>query len=311
MKNSLYDYILKYDSIVIFRHNRPDLDALGSQIGLKNIIQDNFLNKKVYVVGDMNNFTLLGNMNEINDEIIKESLAIILDVSDKNLVSDDRFNIAKERFVVDHHHNPCNFENSGILSNTSAAATTQIITKFALDNNLKISSFAATCLYSGMITDSGRFLYSLTKELFDCAGVLIASGADANYIYKSLYSESLAKKKMRTYFVNKIKVNKYGVGYLINDDDVYKKFDVDTFTISRGMVNVMADTNEIKIWANFTKDRDSDKILCEFRSKEISIVDIAKKYGGGGHLLACGCTIYSKDTIKLILKDFNNLLKGN
>lgn len=311
MENSLYDFILKYDSIVIFRHNRPDLDALGSQIGLKNIIKDNFKDKKVYVVGDMNNFTLLGNMDEITDDIIKESLAIILDVSDSKLVSDDRYLIAKERFVVDHHNNPCNFEISGILSNTLAAATTQIITQFALDNDLKISSEAATCLYSGMITDSGRFLYSLSKDLFNCAGTLIASGADANYIYKSLYSESLAKKKMRAYFTSKIKVNKYGVGYLINDDDIYKKFDVDTFSISRGMVNVMADTNEIKIWANFTKEKDSDKILCEFRSKEINIVDVAKKYGGGGHLLACGCTIDSKKTIKLILKDFNNLLKGN
>ena len=68
--------------------------------------------------------------------------------------------------------------------------------------------------------------------------------------------------------------------------------------------------NEIKIWANFTKDKDSDKILCEFRSKEIPIVDVAKKYGGGGHSLACGCTINSKDTIKLIMNDFNKLLKG-
>ena len=114
----------------------------------------------------------------------------------------------------------------------------------------------------------------------------------------------------KAYFTLKVKVNKYGFGYLINKKDVYKKFDVDTFTISRGMVGVMSDTNEIKIWANFTYDRNSENILCEFRSKEIPIVDIAKKYGGGGHLLACGCTIDNENIIKDIIRDFNNLLKG-
>ena len=72
----------------------------------------------------------------------------------------------------------------------------------------------------------------------------------------------------------------------------------------------MSDIDEIKIWANFTYDKVEDKILCEFRSKNIAIVDIAKKYGGGGHLLACGCTIYNKDDIDNIIKDFNDLLKG-
>lgn len=306
----LIDLIKKYNSIVIFRHVRPDLDALGSQIGLKHLILNNFNDKKVYVVGDMNSFTLLGEMDEVTDEVIKNSLAIICDVAEEHMVSDDRFKIAKERFVIDHHKNQCNIDVCGKLINTSAAAATQIVTQFAIDNNLKISSDAATALYSGMITDSGRFLYSLSKELFMCASVLIDSGAEANKIYKFLYSESLFKKKMRAYFVNKIKVNKYGLGYIINNQDVYDRFNVDSFTISRGMVNVMADVNEIKIWANFTKDKDSDKILCEFRSKEIPIVDVAKKYGGGGHSLACGCTINSKDTIKLIMNDFNKLLKG-
>ena len=113
---------------------------------------------------------------------------------------------------------------------------------------------------------------------------------------------------MKAYFISKIKVTSKGVGYLINDLSVYDLFDVDTFTISRGMVNVMADVKEIDIWANFTKDRNNGKILCEFRSKNLSIVQIAKKYGGGGHDLACGCTIDNEETIYKIIEDFNNLL---
>ena len=302
--------IKEYKNIVIFRHTRPDLDALGSQIGLKHIIKTNFEHKNVYVVGDMNNFNFLGNMDEIDDDLIKDSLAIIVDVADQRLVSDDRYKIAKERIVIDHHKNDCSVEVSHKIVDTTAAAATQIVTKFALSNNLTISCEAATALYSGMITDSGRFLYSLTPDLFNMASLLIENGADYKFVYKNLYSESLYRRQMKAYFTLKVKVNKYGFGYLINKKDVYKKFDVDTFTISRGMVGVMSDTNEIKIWANFTYDRNSDNILCEFRSKEIPIVDIAKKYGGGGHLLACGCTIDNENIIKDIIRDFNNLLKG-
>lgn len=306
----LLEKIKEYKNIVIFRHTRPDLDALGSQIGLKHIIKTNFENKNVYVVGDMNNFNFLGNMDEIDDDFIKDSLAIIVDVADQRLVSDDRYKIAKERIVIDHHKNDCSVEVSHKIIDTTAAAATQIVTKFALSNNLIISCEAATALYSGMITDSGRFLYSLTPELFNMASLLIENGADYKFVYKNLYSESLYRRQMKAYFTLKVKVNKYGFGYLINKKDVYKKFDVDTFTISRGMVGVMSDTNEIKIWANFTYDRNSENILCEFRSKEIPIVDIAKKYDGGGHLLACGCTIDNENIIKDIIRDFNNLLKG-
>ena len=75
------------------------------------------------------------------------------------------------------------------------------------------------------------------------------------------------------------------------------------------MVNVMANLDNVNIWCNFTKDPLSKKILCEFRSKNINIVDIAKKYGGGGHLYACGASVDSFEIVDEIIKDCNNLLK--
>lgn len=308
--NKLIELINKYDNIVIFRHIRPDMDALGSQIGLKNIIKDNFENKNVYVVGDMGNFKMLGEMDIVDDEIINNSLAIIVDVAVISLVSDNRFLNAKERYVIDHHKNDCDIENSGKYVDTSAVAATQLVCNIATSCNLKISSTAATCLYAGLITDSGRFMFSLSEKVFETAAILMKNGANYKYVYDNLYSESLFKKQMRAYFTSKIQVNELGFAHIINTREVYKKYDVDTFTISRGMVSVMSDIDEIKIWANFTFDKVEDKILCEFRSKNIEIVDIAKKYGGGGHLLACGCTIYNKDDIDNIIKDFNDLLKG-
>jgi phosphoesterase RecJ-like protein len=74
--------IEEYNKIIIHRHSRPDGDAMGSQIGLKNIILENYPQKTVYVVGDSNNyFSFMPNsqMDEINDSEYDGALAILLD----------------------------------------------------------------------------------------------------------------------------------------------------------------------------------------------------------------------------------------
>ena len=90
--------------------------------------------------------------------------------------------------------------------------------------------------------------------------------------------------------------------------DVFERFNIDFFNVSRGMVSVMAGIKEIPIWCNFTYDIANDKIVGEFRARDTSIVHIAKKYGGGGHDLACGATLLSWDEVDNVIKDFDDLL---
>ena len=106
-----------------------------------------------------------------------------------------------------------------------------------------------------------------------------------------------------------MQLTRNNVAYMINREDVYEKFDVDTFTVSRGMVNLMAGIDVVKIWANFTYDKHTGKVLCEFRSRDVVIVDVAKKYGGGGHAFACGATVESFELVEAILADFDKLLE--
>ncbi len=75
------------------------------------------------------------------------------------------------------------------------------------------------------------------------------------------------------------------------------------------MVSVMAGIVGINIWANFTYDETKDKYIAEFRSRGLSIVDIAKKYGGGGHDQACGATLDNIDDCKKVLADFDLLME--
>jgi len=96
---------------------------------------------------------------------------------------------------------------------------------------------------------------------------------------------------------------------MINTKDLKNQFNVTTFTVSRAMVNQMSNVKDVNIWANFTED-DDGSILVELRSAERSIVHIARKYGGGGHALACGCTLHSFEEVDLLLQDLDEFNGG-
>lgn len=308
----MYDKILSlindFDTIVIHRHKNPDMDAYGSQLGLKKIIELNFPKKDVYVVGDENNFAFLGAMDKIDDSIYGNALVIVVDVAVAALVSDDRYKLAKHVLVIDHHLNSSDIADTEFI-NSDCIACAQIIADFAKQKDLKLDKEAATVLFGGLATDSGRFLYpNTTAKSFEIAAYLIRQGADIQYIYDNLYTETLNFKKLKGYFINNFKTTKNNVAYMQNDSSVKDKFGVTTFVVSRAMVNQMSGIEGIEIWANFTMD-ENGKVQSELRSKKVPIVEIAKKYGGGGHLLACGCTLSSFEDADLVLADLDQLLE--
>lgn len=300
--------IEEYDHIVIHRHKNPDGDAYGSQMGLKRLIEMNYPKKTVYAVGDTNVFSYIGDIDEVDNDFYQGALAIILDVAVSQLVSDDRYTLAKQRLVIDHHMNDSNIDAINMIE-SSYISCAELIADMALTLEWDIDDLAATRLMIGIVTDSGRFLYPNTKaKTFEIAAALMNKGAKLQYIYNQLYTESLNFKKLKGYFINNFKTTEYNVAYMKNDTAVKEQFGVSTFTVSRAMVNQMSGIEDISIWANFTEDADG-LIQCELRSKEIPIVDVAKKYGGGGHALACGCTVDSFDMADEILADLDKIIE--
>jgi phosphoesterase RecJ-like protein len=310
MVDLLFNKIDEYQTIIIHRHNRPDGDALGSQLGLATTLKHKYPNKNIYVVGDESSrFKFLGNMNEIPDETYNDALVIIVDVAVDYMISDDRYKLAKEVFVIDHHKNECNI-NAYHIVDTSRVAAAEFIASLLIDRGFEIPRYAATCFYCGIITDGGRFMYgSNLAQTLIVASKLVEAGANYNFIYTNIYVEKLEDKQMKNYFSNRFEMTENGVAYLKNTHEVFEKFPREFNDISRGMLSVMSGVEEIKIWLNFTYDISKDVIIGEFRSREISIVDIAKKWGGGGHSLACGASIANWDDVDLVIADFDNLLK--
>jgi phosphoesterase RecJ-like protein len=304
MYDKILEIIQKYDKIVIHRHIQPDLDAYGSQLGLKQLILDNFGGKDVRVVGDRSVLDFLGSMDDVEDTFYNGALAIVTDVSGEDRVSDQRFKLANETMVIDHHRNDTDFADH-FFRDFEQIATCQILTDMAMQKQLRVSPKAATYLFAGLVTDSGRFLYHQTNTLtFQSAAFLSEKGADVQWVYKNLYVEDLNFKKLKGHFINYFNTTKHNVAYMKNERSLKDKYDVTTFTVSRGMVNQMAHITGIPVWANFTED-DNGLIFCELRSSREPIDHIAKKYGGGGHALACGCTVRTWDETDMILSDLD------
>ena len=300
--------IQSFDRIIIHRHKNPDGDALGSQIGLKHILKENFPEKEVYMVGDRaGRYAFMEDsvMDEIPDELYSGALAVILDTSAKHLISDERYPLAEKTVRIDHHIF-CETIADVEVTDTAYESCCGLITEFALECGLKLNLLAARSLYTGMVTDSGRFRYdSTSSNTFRLASALMTQPFDIGDIYGNLYADDLQNVKNKAHFLLKIQKTERPVAYIYTDLEEVRSLGMDTFSISRGMVGTMSDIRGIDIWVNFTETEKG--VLCELRSSKYNINPIAVKYGGGGHAKASGATVKDRATAMAMLHDLELL----
>lgn len=304
--------IRSFDRIIIHRHSKPDGDALGSQIGLKHILLKNFPDKEVYAVGDEAGryaFMTDSVMDTIPDSFYENALAIVLDTSARKLISDERYTTAARTARIDHHlfvETICDTEVIG--SNFESCCG--LVTAFAMECGLELTPIAAKSLYTGMVTDSGRFRYdATTSQTFRLAAFLLEQPFDISEVYHDLYADDLSKMQLRAKFIMKIQQSAHGVGYIYTTLDEMRQLNMDTFSISRGMVSTMSDIKGMDIWVNFTETEQG--VACELRSSRFNINPIAVKYGGGGHAKASGATVADRATAMAMLADLDAMMEEN
>ena len=308
MFEAILEKICAYDRIILHRHSNPDGDAIGSQVGLKHILKENFPEKEIYAVGDpAKRYSFMADsvMDVLPDEAWQGALAIILDCSAKALISDERYTLAETTARIDHHIF-CETIAAVEVTDTSYESCCGLIAEFARECGLRLNPVAATSLFTGMVTDSGRFRYdSTTAQTFRLAAFLMEQPIDTNEIYRNLYADDLAQKQLRAHFTTKIQVTERNVAYIYTTLEEMKALNADTFTVSRGMVGTMSDTKGIDVWVNFTETETG--VLCELRSSRYNINPIAVKYGGGGHAKASGATVKDRATAMAMLADLDQL----
>ena len=308
MFEKIKELIEKYPRVILHRHEKPDGDALGSQLGLYHILRDTYPEKEVYTVGDMTPryaFMVDHEMDELSDEDYRGALAIVLDTSAKALISDGRYTLADVTARLDHHIFVEKIADCEV-TDTSFESCCGLVTAMAMECGFTVSADAAKALYTGMVTDSGRFRYDSTSPTTHrCAAFLLERGFNTSEIYKNLYADDFAFIKLRAEYVLKINLTPYRTAYIYTTKDEAKEYGVDTFTLSRGMVNVMSEIRGVDSWVNFTET--DGGVLCEIRSSVQNINPIAVKYGGGGHQKASGATLRDREEAMLLLDDLNQL----
>lgn len=302
----------KYDRIIIHRHKNPDGDALGSQIGLKTIIKDNFPEKEVYCVGDEAgrlSFMEGSAMDEVDSSLFDDALAIVLDTSSPRLISDERYKMAAETLRFDHHlfvEKICSLE----VLDTTAESCCGIIVDFAEASGLALSPLSSKSLYTGMVTDSGRFLYdSVSRRSHERAALLLSEVFDRNEIFSNLYAEDFSAIKRKNSFMERIALTENGVAYVYSSKKDVEDMGISAFSVARGLVNTMANIKGVHIWVNFAES--DEGVLCELRSNRDNINPVAVKYGGGGHAKASGATVKDREEAFLMLNDLDKMAGEN
>lgn len=292
--------IKQYNKIIIIMHIRPDGDCYGSGFGLKSAILDNFGNKKVFVLGDpLENKRHIGVPDKLEDDDFKDSLVISLDTGSRKRISDQRFDKGEYLIRIDHHVHIDHFGDIDFVD-TSAPATSLIIARMLYENGLHISKKTAECLYTGIMTDTGRLRYrGVSTETFNITSKLVQTGIDQQGLLNQLYKRSVSELRLEGEILNLIETTG-NVIYAKIPRSLIEKYNIEDEVVAE-YISLMEDYSAYPIWVIFYETETA--VRCRIRSKEKAIDKIANKYGGGGHKLAAGIMFNSWDEIEPLLED--------
>lgn len=310
MYKKIYNVIKKYDNIVIARHVGPDPDALGSSIGLKEIIKETFPSKNVYVVGNPSSkFKYLGSLDKLPDNLNK-ALLIVTDTPDLDRVDGININDYDYKIKIDHHpfvEKFCDLE----LIDESASSASQLIMELVNNTKLKMNKSAAEKLYMGLISDTDRFLFSYTTpKTFRLVAKLIEdTNIDFTKLYKNLYMRSLKEIKFKGYIQDNMVVTDNGFAYIKINEDILNKYNVDSATAGN-MVNDFNFINEVKAWGLFSVDKVQNNIRGSIRSRGPIINEVVSNYNGGGHKFACGVRLKDFEETDKLINELDNVCKN-
>jgi len=306
--------IERYENIVVFRHLKPDYDALGTQLGVYQFLKDNFPEKEIHVVGDNHvTFTprLFPEMENLSEEWFKthKFLAIIVDVGDAERVADPRFKHATYKIKIDHH--PCKKEIArASVCDIELAAAAELAADLLLTWKGKtLSREAAYWLYVAIVGDSGRFLFSSTSpHTFAIAQALLATGIELPPLYRRMYEKNIDSLKSLAYILNNFRVSPHGVAYYCLPKDVQEELRI-TPEQGKEHVNTFSNIDGINAWCSVTEDP-NPKDYCwriSIRSKGKDISGVANKWEGGGHAQASGAKIKDLTYLDAFIADLDAL----
>lgn len=295
MLENILAAIEAHDIIIIHRHVRPDPDALGSQMGLKAVLEETYPHKDIYAAGqDDDSLAEFGDMDDISDDTYKIALVIVNDSANRPRIDDQRYKKGTTLVKVDHHPNEDPYGDFMIVE-PSISSTSELWASIILrdDNNLQMNDEAAKCFFLGIVGDTGRFLYdNTTRDTMQIAGELLNYDFPASELMQESNTQTISQARLQAYVLQNMKLSAQGtVNSVYISQDLLQSLDL-TANETYQIVQIPGTIEGVITWVTFIEQPDG-KVRCRIRSKGPVINHIAAQHDGGGHEKASGANVYS------------------
>ena len=303
----IYKKIESYDTIIIHGHKRPDGDCYGAQYGLKNIIENAFPDKKVYVVGETSDYvSFVGSPDTISDDVYQGALSIVVDTATSERISDKRYTLGDFVIKIDHHI-PIDQYGDMQWVDTNFPSCAQMIAYFSTQfKKFKVTKPGAVAMYTGILTDTGRFKYrGVTRLTHEMAGYLLECGADVEEIDSYLSRETLDMIRFKGFVYLNFEMTDKGFVYLKITKDIVEKYKL-TYEQASSVVNLLGGIEGYPIWAIFVEQE--GEIRVRLRSSGPDIDKVANQFRGGGHAKASGATLTSWNELEGFIEAVEHVL---
>lgn len=293
---SLLNTINHYEEVIIFRHVRPDPDALGAQLGLKAVLKNIFPNKKVAALGDNEpSLSIFGEMDSVT--AYDDPLVIVVDTANSERVDGD-ISIGDKVVKIDHHPDREAFGDINIVE-TGVSSTSELIymliSLWGFDNDF-IDDEAAKFLYLGIVGDTGRFLFNNTTELTHLvASELKKFDFEATKLMEDMNHTDEQEFRFKGYLIDNYEITPTGILHVYVSKETLDEYGISSNVASLN-VNMYRELEDAKVW--FMAIEEDDQLRVRLRSKEVVINDVAEAFGGGGHPLASGIRIGKREQLQ-------------
>ena len=286
-------------SVLIGTHLNPDGDALGSALAMSIYLSNRGIKNEVLCQHQPPaNLTFLPEAGRIRQapEAKSFDLAVVLDLDSLDrLGSTAPYFEGIPRMVVIDHHLPHEAPGDLRIVDTDAPATALILSRLMFEMEGDITPEMATCLLTGIVTDTGSFRFKNTDaEALSVSAQLLELGGDINRISEEIYQRKpLAAARLLGGLLEGMKLECDGKlcygAIAIEDFERTGGQDEDT----EGFVNELLSINTVEISTFFSETRHG-RVRVSIRSRpQYDVAEVARQVGGGGHKNAAGCSFHS------------------
>jgi phosphoesterase RecJ-like protein len=299
-----YKKIFEAEKILLITHNNPDGDALSSICSMIEFLENSNKKYLAYCYDEPGyDFSFLPNIKKIKnslDDFSSFDLIISLDcgsISRTKLDEEIKTRKSNQFFLeIDHHQNNELFSDLS-LRFSDRASTTEILYLFFKFNKINLNKNIATCLLTGLITDTGNFLYPSTSgQSIAIASEMITLGVNFPLIIKNTFkNKDITTMKIWGLVLSRLRINeKNKIAYTFFLKEDFKNFNLkdDDFGGIAGFIGGLFDVKAVL----FLRDDDSGKVKVSLRTnhKNINVDLLARIFGGGGHVRAAGFSLNGK-----------------